>query len=335
MIRKLLSSLLVFYVAAGAWPGAVKADIQSLNLNAVADDSSSFYEYWSDGFSRIDLRDPPPNEFRQRMHNITDPAIFYGALDTFPHDELMQFGSLEYDDSTLISGTGLATITGVTLGVYADPSDPSYQNFARFSLATDVTSVAGNSSATPSIRFYNNVPVAIDLNAGVKLYGANILGSTIVGEYFGSFAVERTIFSLLVEGQPFIDPIFQPEGTEFHMKWDFTGFLSALAVPGDADNNRIVDGDDYIAWADNFNQATPDGPFGGDFDFNGIVNGDDYIVWADNFAPETLITSVPEPSTWWLAVLSTSGLAAMTIGRRAGARLRRPTSGSALAATAR
>lgn len=285
------------------------AAIQNLSLDAQADDSSAFYEYWSDAFTRIDLRDPAPNEFRQRMHLISDPSVFFGAIDAFPNDNNMKFGSIQYDDSTLVSGTGFANITGAKIGVYASADDPNHKNFGRFSLATDVTSVAGNSSSIGTVRFFNNVPVAIDLDAGLKVYGDNILGSTIVGEYLGTFQANNTGFALAVEGDPFIDIFFAPEGTNFHLEWAFTGTLSALAVPGDSDNNRVVDGGDYIAWADHFNQETTEGPFAGDYDFNGIVNGDDYIIWADNFAVSAASLAVPEPSSLLLA-----GCAACAVG---------------------
>lgn len=148
MNRK-LSAVLAVSSCCVLWVSTAGATIQSLNLDAEADDSSTFYEYWSDAFTRIDLRDPAPNEFRQRMHQISNPSKFFGAIDTFPNDNQMKFGSIQYDDSKLVSGNGFAEITGLTLGVYTNPADSSYKNFARFSLAA-VPSDARTS--TPPVR---------------------------------------------------------------------------------------------------------------------------------------------------------------------------------------
>jgi hypothetical protein len=308
MIRK-LSAVLAVSLSCLLWVSTTGAAIQNLSLDAHADDTSTFYEYWSDAFTRINLRDPAPNEFRQRMHLISDPSVFFGPIDAFPNDNDMKFGSIQYDDSTLVSGTGFANITGAKIGVYASADDPNYKNFGRFSLATDVTSVAGNSDSIGTVRFFNNVPVAVDLKAGLKVYGDNILGSKIPGEWLGTFATSNGDFTLHVDGEPFIDPIFEPGGTKFHMEWLFTGALLNVAVQGDSDNNRVVDGGDYIAWADHFNQETANGPFDGDYDFNGVVNGDDYIIWADNFAVAATALAVPEPSSLLLA-----GCAACAVG---------------------
>lgn len=53
--------------------------------------------------------------------------------------------------------------------------------------------------------------------------------------------------------------------------------------PGDANNDNIVDGIDYVVWLLNYNKNTTQGPKEGDFDRNGIVDGLDYVTWRNNF----------------------------------------------------
>lgn len=75
--------------------------------------------------------------------------------------------------------------------------------------------------------------------------------------------------------------------------------------PGDANGDLLVDGADYTVWADHFfvSNANNNGSMG-DFTGDGIVDGADYTVWADHFAPAALITAVPEPASWVLALLA-------------------------------
>lgn len=58
---------------------------------------------------------------------------------------------------------------------------------------------------------------------------------------------------------------------------------SSGAKPGDANNDNIVDGIDYVVWLLNYNKNTTQGPQAGDFDRNGTVDGLDYVIWRNNF----------------------------------------------------
>jgi len=90
---------------------------------------------------------------------------------------------------------------------------------------------------------------------------------------------------------------------------------SAL-IPGDANRNGVVDGDDYIAWADHF-QLTGQTWDNGDFNLDGTVNGDDYIIWADHFNPQVMqVTAIPEPASMTLLVMGAAGLGAYRAKRR-------------------
>jgi outer membrane protein assembly factor BamB len=65
-----------------------------------------------------------------------------------------------------------------------------------------------------------------------------------------------------------------------------TGTLSltptTIQKPGDANNDNIVDGRDYVVWLNHFGQAVT-GPINGDFDNNNIVDGRDYVLWLNNY----------------------------------------------------
>ena len=52
--------------------------------------------------------------------------------------------------------------------------------------------------------------------------------------------------------------------------------------PGDANSDNLVDGQDYVVWLQNYNQAQR-GADKGDFDFSGLVDGQDYVIWLNNY----------------------------------------------------
>lgn len=78
-------------------------------------------------------------------------------------------------------------------------------------------------------------------------------------------------------------------------------------LPGDANDDGLVDGADYTVWADHFllsNQTVA----GGDFTGDGLVDGADYTVWADHYQPSAAAggsgLAVPEPGTALLAAIA-------------------------------
>lgn len=89
-------------------------------------------------------------------------------------------------------------------------------------------------------------------------------------------------------------------------------FQIRAILPGDANDNGVVDGGDYTTWADHYLEGAA-GFSRGDFNGNGFIDGGDYTLWADNFAPaSSLATSpVPEPTT---AVLFALGSLVVSIG---------------------
>ena len=53
--------------------------------------------------------------------------------------------------------------------------------------------------------------------------------------------------------------------------------------PGDANNDNIVDGFDYVIWLLNYDSTTTAGYTVGDFSADGFVDGFDYVIWLNNY----------------------------------------------------
>jgi hypothetical protein len=88
--------------------------------------------------------------------------------------------------------------------------------------------------------------------------------------------------------------------------------IQSTAVPGDYNENNVVDAADYAVWRNTLNQSGPNLPADGDGD--GTVDNDDYGVWRSHFGqtaasgataglPSSANAAVPEPATWLLASL--------------------------------
>ena len=112
-------------------------------------------------------------------------------------------------------------------------------------------------------------------------------------------------FNPLTGHQNYVDPKLNPDGLYLtNPGISIAGEILLVAVPGDANEDAIVDGADYTNWADHFLQTTNRGAAWGDFNHDGRVDGADYTIWADHFAPvlaRPSVAVVPEPSTLVLA----------------------------------
>jgi hypothetical protein len=86
-----------------------------------------------------------------------------------------------------------------------------------------------------------------------------------------------------------------------------TADLFAVALPGDANGDRAIDGHDYLVWAaaygDNPAADPPGVPANGDFNDDEVVDGLDYLTWAANYGqgPNNTVP-VPESGTGALFV---------------------------------
>jgi hypothetical protein len=60
-----------------------------------------------------------------------------------------------------------------------------------------------------------------------------------------------------------------------------------IYIPGDANGDGKVNGNDFTAWLRNFHPTDPvsGGVPAGDFNEDGYVNGNDFTIWLRNFDP--------------------------------------------------
>lgn len=90
---------------------------------------------------------------------------------------------------------------------------------------------------------------------------------------------------------------------------------AALApIPGDYDNNRVVEAADYQYWRERFGQSPP--PLTSpDGNGNGVVDAADYVIWRDAFTSgaaaglHSHALAIPEPSPLFLLLAATVTLA--------------------------
>lgn len=273
-------TLAAAFVSAATWRDVVHAG--TVKLWGIADGDSTYIEQPSDGFYRMDLYDPPPNETKQRFHSITDPSVTFGSpsYDGFPHDENFRLGTLTYDDSMLPGGSGIAPITAMALGVGQDPEDDSYYNYYRWlPLNTIIDSFWG------AAILDGGTVIGVVLESRVRLE-FNPFG-TFVFQAPGAFKVAGSRFEGHME-TPY-------DGPNSQAIWDFGGTLTTVifepsGVPGDYNGNGTVGPEDYDVWR--LSSATTNAMADGNLD--GIVDAADYVVWRGNAAPAVGTSMVPE-----------------------------------------
>ncbi len=182
-----------------------------VNINGVAGGSTAYYEYPSDGFFRMDLVDAPPNDHLQSIHSIADPSVVYSppGFDGFVNDKDFRIGSISYDESALVGGTGLAPITALVLGIGAQPGNPSYINYGRW---TDITTIVNTFAGTVSV--VDNQAVGITLTSSVTV---TALGGAIVAN--GPFTISGSHFEGDIAGVA---------------RWYFNGELTTVPAPASA-----------------------------------------------------------------------------------------------------
>lgn len=69
--------------------------------------------------------------------------------------------------------------------------------------------------------------------------------------------------------------------------------LLAQTLQGDANGDGRVDGVDFVAWLNHYNQNTVNGVRDGDFNVSGKVDGVDFVIWLNNYGR----TATPTPSS--------------------------------------
>ena len=144
------------------------------------------------------------------------------------------------------------------------------------------------------------------INAGMA--GSNDRADRVLGTVWDHLAIGSSQVPTLNDGQTgFVD--FTIDDLKV-----MTNTVDLL-IPGDADGDGDVDGDDFNAWGGNFPTASGATLAQGDFDGDGDVDGDDFNVWGGNFPypgpSASAISEVPEPASFALI-----GLGAVALLRR-------------------
>lgn len=107
-----------------------------------------------------------------------------------------------------------------------------------------------------------------------------------------------------------------------NLVWDTTRLLvdgvievTLPGLPGDFNDDGLVDAADYTVWRDHLGQSESVLPLGSTTDGSGIVDGGDYDTWKNNFGNSSAAslqrasqTNVPEPTTLVLIAMGCSGL---------------------------
>lgn len=92
--------------------------------------------------------------------------------------------------------------------------------------------------------------------------------------------------------------------------FDLDNYAFVKTLPGDFDQNGIVDESDYAVWASTYGTDVAAGT-GADGNFDGTVDTADYTIWRDQLgAASATATAVPEPAGWSLllaALTATKG----------------------------
>ncbi len=79
-------------------------------------------------------------------------------------------------------------------------------------------------------------------------------------------------------------------------------------LPGDANLDGFVDGQDFIEWNES-KFAGAAAWCSGDFNADGFVDGQDFILWNTfKFMSSASPESVPEPATWCMLMLAIAGI---------------------------
>lgn len=187
-----------------------------LLLDGLADPTTQVVEYNHDvgagSILRMNAYDPYP---QQRFFDYDDPTIFYGnsAYDGFPNENNFRLGDIDYDDSGLIGGTGIAPITAVRLGINRSPLDNDYFNYNRW----DGTNVIDTFDGT--VTLLNGVVTSVDLTtSGVFTFTPSLTTYTLPG----TFSISGNQFTGSFEGLAPFNNI---------ATYTFSGTLSTVAVP--------------------------------------------------------------------------------------------------------
>jgi hypothetical protein len=141
---------------------------------------------------------------------------------------------------------------------------------------------------------------------GFSVNAASLLGWTHFGAAAGSAGVGNDILDNMGNGSgaigftpplPAGDYTLLFQDTDSAVNFSMTLVVSTESLPGDFNNDRLIDAADLTQWQNSFGlNANADANADGDSD------GADFLIWQRNVTGAPAASSVPEPSTLVLAL---------------------------------
>jgi hypothetical protein len=168
----------------------------------------------------------------------------------------------------------------------------------------------------PPAPHYTNVAADI---LGISIGYADVYGISFAGQWADASGLASGTYWLEVTVNPYGAT---PEGRiiESNYSNNSTRILVDL-LPGDYNNDGVVDAADYTVWRDTIGQSVTILTTGADGDGDGKITMADYQVWSAHFgntlssgAGASANSAVPEPATLWMLL---AGILTLCSRRRA------------------
>lgn len=238
--------------------------------------------------------------------------------------------SLNFTYSTLTSDGALrgdvefSAINSVVLEVNPNTGAASLVNQSGFNIAldsylitstSDVLNTAGWSPLATSQSGWTASSGKAD-----RLFEGNLLGSTPLLAGGGSLSLGIPINPALIDDETDISLAITVLGSDaIRGGVLFTEALTVAGIPGDFNNNGVVDLADYTVWRDNLG-ASAETALSGNGDGVGGVDVGDYQLWKNSFSssaasaalsPSVASAAVPEPASLLMFLTGMVAVAAL------------------------
>lgn len=300
-----------------AWvSGAAAILVQTAGGNANAQQVTTIKAALLAGATKreFDTNNSTPSTFDDWSHTSTQPLdLRYGAgeLNIDNSQRILASPEQNASDSSDVSLTGWdhATASSSELMQYffTIPTGRVAESVSVIaSWNRDIAYTQGKAGQSATLT-----PSMADIDLMLSSATGYTLGDPLATSNSSVDNVEHIYWHGLTPGH-YAFSVSSDQSWDYSLAWDVQ-----LAVPGDANGDGLVDGNDYTIWADHFlmTGATLDD---GDFNGDGIVDGGDYTLWADNYSVPALASamSVPEPASLALAVAGSLAALGVIVLRR-------------------
>lgn len=211
-----------------------------------------------------------------------------------------QTNSLNYDFGTIAMGSADPTFN---FDIFNLPTTPGYTanlDFDGFSASGDSTVLTTDLPASSE---------QLALVGGAEHQFTATFATTTVGHFTATYNILLSDENL-------------PGAQNKSLTLTLTGQIAAALLPGDYDNDGVVDSADYIIWRKSLDTGTP-------LAYNetasiGVVDAQDYLAWRQNFGATRASgsqlsdagTAVPEPATSILLLLGLFGTPFFSVRER-------------------